>query len=113
MAHEKNFKEYQTKFNPQLLEELQKVVKTKLLKSSEKYGETYLINDVAKELREEIIDIVGWSTLEALRLLEVLNTRFVDLDKVYWKQFLKIQSTKTLATLAGRIGEELNKRGNK
>lgn len=104
MAHEENF-DHETDLSG--LDELFQAVKVKLEKSSSKYGETYWLNDINEELRQEIIDILGWTSLQALRLLTVARSQFMDLDKVYWEKFFSHQTDESLRVLKGRIDQAL------
>jgi len=100
MAHEENF-DHETDLSG--LDELFQAVKAKLEKSSSKYGETHWLNDINEELRQEIIDILGWTSLQALRLLTVARSQFMDLDKVYWEKFFSHQTDESLCNLKQKI----------
>ena len=110
MAHEENFTPESTGVTPEKLDQLFAEIKSKLLKSSAKYGNTMWINDINTELQQEIIDIVGWAALEAFRLLHVVESRFISLDRIYWDKFLNNQTDASLTELFNRIQSEIENR---
>jgi hypothetical protein len=110
VSHKKNFEGYETSFDDKTLDLLFDKVRKKLLKSSEKYGETYWLNNIEKELIEEIVDVLGWTTLEAVRLLNMVTLKFENLDKIYWEKFLHLQDNKFLQELINKIVTELSSR---
>jgi len=110
MSHVDNFEHLELPLSEKTIDKLFSTVKTKLVKSGNKYGNTFWLNNVKKELNEELVDIIGWSTLQVLRLQHMAQSRFADLDKIYWEQFLSMQDTEFLETLKCKITEEIQKR---
>ena len=94
-------------------EELVKRVLDKLDKSSTQYGGNYILNDISRETDEEIIDIVGWPLMEALRLQETLQKLIYSADTIYWEKFLKNQTTEFLRILFNRVEQELEHRAHR
>jgi len=75
--------------------------------SAKKYGAAYILADVQKELDQEVLDIVGWTLLEAIRIRLILSNRLAQLDKEYLKKFLKYHNTEYLEMLKNKIDKEL------
>jgi hypothetical protein len=87
------------------------LVTDKLFKSSQKYGtSSYVLNDMTREIQEEIVDLVGWSLMESVRLMEALKGKIYHADEIYWENFLKRQDTSFLEVLKGRVSNELTVR---
>jgi hypothetical protein len=91
-------------------EELLKKVLDKLDKSNGIYKDAYILNDCAREVEEEIVDIVGWPLMDALRLMETLQKMIYSVDRIYWEKFVKNQTTEFLETVMYKVIQELNKR---
>ncbi len=91
-------------------EELVKKVLDKLDKSNAVYKDAYVVNDIAREVDEELIDIVGWPLMEALRLREAMLGVIYSADNIYWEKFLKNQKTEFLYIILHRIAKEIGTR---
>lgn len=91
-------------------EELVAIVLNKLDVSSEKYKDAYVLNDVTREVDEEIVDLVGWPLLQALRMRQAMRGLIVSADNIYWEKFLKNQTPEFLRTLIDKVTEELIRR---
>jgi hypothetical protein len=91
-------------------EELVKKVLDKLDKSNAVYKDAYVLNDIARETDEELLDIIGWPLMEVLRLQETLQKVIYSADNIYWEKFLKNQKFEFLQILLHRIAQELGKR---
>ena len=90
------------------------LVTDKLFKSSQKYGaSSYVLNDMTREIQEEIVDILGWSLMESIRLMEALKGKIYHADEIYWENFLQKQNTEFLKVLLDKVMGELEKRRNK
>jgi hypothetical protein len=90
------------------------LVTDKLFKSSQKYGtSSYVLNDMTREIQEEIVDLVGWSLMESIRLMEALQGKIYHADQIYWENFLQKQNTEFLKVLLDKVMEELEKRRSK
>jgi len=88
---------------------LQKVVK-KVEKSSKKYKDAYLLNDMSREWEEELVDLVGWVLMQAVRMKEVVEQKIVRNDLVFFEEFFKNQRTEFLQFLKKEIENELKRR---
>lgn len=85
-------------------------VLTRLQDSAKRYGASYILADIAKELDAEILDIVGWSLLEATRMRLILTGKLATLDEKYLDKFLAYHDDDYLGMLRDRINEELANR---
>jgi hypothetical protein len=88
---------------------LHKMVK-KVEKSSEKYKDAYLLNDMSREWEEELVDLVGWVLMQAVRMKEVVIKKIIRNDLVFFDQFFRNQTTKFLKFLKKKIEKELERR---
>jgi hypothetical protein len=91
---------------------LQKVVK-KVERSSQKYKDAYLLNDMSREWEEELVDLVGWVLMQAVRMKEVVGEKIVRNDLVFFKEFFKNQRTEFLKFLKKEIEKELERRNER
>jgi tetrahydromethanopterin S-methyltransferase subunit A len=91
-------------------EELVKKVLDKLDKSNGVYKDAYVLNDISREVEEELVDIVGWPLMEVLRIQEAMQKMIYNADNIYWEKFLKNQTTEFLQTLEEKVLGELLRR---
>ncbi len=105
------------KKTPQNVKDLMKVAHTitedvlkRVEESAKKYGAAYILADIKEELNQEVLDIVGWTLLEAMRIQLIVSNRLARLDKEYLKKFLKYHDVKYLKMLRDEIDKELVKR---
>ena len=89
---------------------LRRVVK-KLEKGSDKYKDAYLLCNMSREWSEELIDLVGWNMLQAIKMYEVLYYKIKHNDLIFYNAFFKNQDTKFLMFLKKKIDKELLHRG--
>ena len=82
----------------------------KLDKSSIEYGSNYILNDISREVDEELIDIVGWPLMEVLRLQETMQKMIYKANDIYWEKFLKNQTDEFLQILEKKVVGELGRR---
>lgn len=75
--------------------------------SAEKYCSAYVLADIAEELDAEVLDLVGWVLLEAIRIRQVTQKRLARLDGEYLIRFLKYHDTQYLKMLRDSINGEL------
>jgi len=88
---------------------LQKVIK-KIEKSGKTYGDAYLLNDISREWEEELVDLVGWILMQAVRMAEIVKHKIVRNDLVFYDAFFKNQNTSFLRFLKRKIENELKRR---
>ena len=98
-------------YNKEIFEDLIRKVIEKVEKSSSKYKDAYLLNDISREWEEELIDLVGWVLMQAVRMKEVISQKIVRNDLVFFDEFFKNQKTEFLEYLKQKIEEELKRRG--
>jgi hypothetical protein len=79
-------------------------------RSAKKYGAAYSLADISSELNEEVLDLVGWTLLEALRIRLILSKKLASIDGEYLEKFLKYHDKDYLQMLKTKIEEELNNR---
>jgi hypothetical protein len=91
-------------------EELIKKVLDKLDKSSAIYKDAYVLNDISREVDEELVDIVGWPLMEVLRIQETIQKIIYKADNIYWEKFLKNQTDEFLNVLQSKVVTELERR---
>jgi hypothetical protein len=91
---------------------LRKIVK-KVERSSEKYKDAYLLNDMSREWEEELVDLVGWVLMQAVRMKEVVGQKIVRNDLIFFDEFFKNQRTEFLQFLKKKIEDELKRRRHK
>jgi len=78
--------------------------------SNKKYGDSYILADMPKEIQEEIYDVFGWFLMSTSRLLRSFKDKIISIDNIFWDQFLNYQSEKHLKFLMKKTEEELLKR---
>ena len=91
---------------------LRKIVK-KVEKSSQKYNDAYLLNDMSREWEEELVDLVGWVLMQAVRMKEVVGEKIIRNDLIFFKEFFKNQRTEFLKFLEKEVKKELKRRSKK
>jgi hypothetical protein len=91
---------------------LHKIVK-KVERSSEKYRDAYLLNDISREWEEELVDLVGWILMQAVRMKEVVVQKIIRHDLIFFEEFFKNQRTEFLKFLKREVEKELKRRGEK
>jgi len=91
---------------------LRKIVK-KVERSSEKYKDAYLLNDMSREWEEELVDLVGWVLMQAVRMKEVVGQKIARNDLIFFDEFFKNQRTEFLQFLKKKIEDELKRRRHK
>lgn len=97
-------------YDPVEARKMMEDVLAKLAVSGEKYKDAYVLNDVTREIDEEIVDLIGWPLLQALRLREAFKEIQYSVDRIYWEKFLKNQNTDFLTRLHSEVTRELMKR---
>lgn len=98
----------------ELMKEARKIVENALKRvedSAKKYGAAYGLADISSEFDQEVLDIVGWPLLEAVRIHLVLSKRLAQLDGKYLEKFLKYHDADYLEMLKEKIEQELKSRG--
>lgn len=85
-------------------------VVARIEESTRQYGTNYVLANVMKETEEELLDIVGWPLLEAIRMRQLFLKKLGQLDGKYLDKFLIAQTTEYLAHLKDKIDTELTKR---
>jgi len=85
---------------------MQKVL-ARIRRSTQQYGTNYVLANVMEETEEEILDIVGWPLLEAVRMRQILLKRLYSLDGKYLDKFLTAQTPEYLSHLRAKIDAEL------
>jgi hypothetical protein len=98
----------------ELMKEAREIVENTLKrveKSAKKYGAAYELADISAEFDQEVLDIVGWSLLEAVRIHLVLSKKLAQLDGKYLEKFLKYHDAGYLKMLEEKIAQELKSRG--
>jgi len=88
-------------------EELIQDVLLRIKNTSKKYRTAYALADVKDEFDAEILDIVGWPLLEAVRIRQIMRDRLAKLDGIYLKKFLAYHDEEYLNTLRAAIDNEL------
>jgi len=89
---------------------LQQEVLERLRHSVSKYGAAYTLADIEQELDSEILDIVGWPLLMAVRMRQILSKRLSLLNNEYLDKFLAYNDSEYLKLLRVKIDKELEKR---
>ena len=97
-------------YNKKVSEWIVKEARKKLDKSSKVYKDAHVIADIPKEYLEECIDLVGWSLMEATRLVEIFQKKVASIDSIYWAKFMVGQKTDFLEFLKKEVDMELNRR---
>jgi hypothetical protein len=82
-------------------------------KSSQKYNDAYLLNDMSREWEEELVDLVGWVLMQAVRMKEVVGEKIIRNDLIFFKEFFKNQRTEFLKFLEKEVKKELKRRSKK
>jgi len=88
-------------------------VLNRLKKSSDKYKDAYVVNNMTKELNDEFFDIIGWPLMMVLRMKEAMEKTIYDFDNIYWDKFLENQETDFLGKMQLMVTQELAKRNLK
>jgi hypothetical protein len=99
-------------YDPVKAQELLQLVLKKIEVSAEHYQDAYVLNDVPREVSEEIVDILGWTLLECLRVQETVLKRVYQIDRIHWEKFLKNQTDDFLVKLHDQTALELGRRYN-
>ena len=98
-------------YDEKLLNKVFEDVKQKVENSSKKYNDNaYMLADIPKEIYEELIDIIGWPTLEVLRILELFQGKVAKIEDIYWKNFFPRQTDEFLKDLLIMSLVEIQKR---
>jgi len=97
---------------PEIAREILEKVITRIDESYKKYGDQYLLADIPHETDEELLDLVGWPMLHAIRM-QVYLRKFKTLNGEYLKKFIARAETTYLQMLDTYIVEELTKRSLK
>lgn len=93
-----------------IVKELINEALAKIEKSEAEYGDSYVLNDISRELGEELVDIVGWTLMQAARLKEIMLPAMRRLDTSFFDKFFTRQDTSFLEYLKEKVSEELEKR---
>jgi hypothetical protein len=100
-------------YNKKIFKDLLRKVVKKVEKSSQKYKDAYLLNDMSREWEEELVDLVGWVLMQAVRMKEVVGEKIIRNDLVFFKEFFKNQRTEFLKFLKKEIEKELERRNER
>ncbi|MEM2174425.1 MAG: hypothetical protein QXI58_02225 [Candidatus Micrarchaeia archaeon] len=100
-------------YNKKIFNKFLKEVVSKVERSSIKYKDAYLLNDMRREWNEELVDLVGWVLMQAVRMKEVVENRIKRNDLVFFDEFFKNQDTSFLKFLKQKIDKELKRRESK
>lgn len=90
--------------------DLMEKVLARIESSTKQYGANYILANVMKETEEELLDIIGWPLLEAIRMRQLFLKKLGQLDGKYLDKFLGAQTPEYLSHLKEKIDAELNKR---
>ena len=90
--------------------DLMEKVLVRIEQSTKQYGTNYVLANVMKETEDEILDIIGWPLLEAIRLRQLFLKKLGQLDGKYLDKFLEFQTFEYLSHLKEKINAELIKR---
>lgn len=90
--------------------ELMEKVLARIEISTKKYGTNYVLANVMQETEEEMLDIIGWPLLEAIRMRQLFLKKLGQLDGTYLDTFLEAQTFEYLTHLKEKIDIELGKR---
>ena len=88
---------------------MSKVV-ARIEESTKQYGTNYVMANVMKEFDDELLDIVGWPLLEAIRIRQLYLGKLGQLDGKYLDKFLVNQTSDYLSHLKDKLDAELDKR---
>lgn len=102
-----------TEEQSELLSEAEKItaeVLNRMKESSKKYGTAYTLADIESEFDAELLDIVGWPLLEAVRIRQVMKNKLAKLNDDYLKKFLSYHDIDYLNKLRSAIDGELRNR---
>jgi len=100
-------------YNKKIFKDLLQKVVEKVEKSSQKYKDAYLLNDMSREWEEELVDLVGWVLMQAVRMKEVVGEKIIRNDLIFFKEFFKNQRTEFLKFLKKEIEKELERRNKR
>lgn len=82
-------------------------VLARIEQSTKQYGTNYVLANVMEETGDEVLDIVGWPLLEAIRIRQLFLKKLGQLDGQYLTKFLTAQTPEYLAHLREKIDAEL------
>ena len=82
-------------------------VMKRLESSVKKYGTAYTLADIENEFDAELLDIVGWPLLMAVRMRKLMSGRLAELNGEYLQKFLSFNDTEYLTMLRTEIDKEL------
>ena len=86
-------------------------VKERLKKGDKEYEDTHVLSDIAgKDMQEEILDLIGYFVVAAVRHLQVVEKFRPELNRVHFDKFIPEQRTDFIAMLFLKSAEELLKR---
>lgn len=100
-------------YNKKIFKDLLRKIVKKVEKSSQKYKDAYLLNDMSREWEEELVDLVGWVLMQAVRMKEVIGEKIIRNDLTFFKEFFKNQRTEFLKFLEKEVKKELERRRSK
>jgi hypothetical protein len=100
-------------YNKKIFKDLLRKIVKKVERSSQKYRDAYLLNDMSREWEEELVDLVGWVLMQAVRMKEVVGERIIRNDLIFFKKFFKNQRTEFLKFLKREVEKELKRRDKK
>lgn len=100
-------------YNKKIFKDLLRKIVKKVEKSSQKYNDAYLLNDMSREWEEELVDLVGWVLMQAVRMKEVVGEKIIRNDLIFFKEFFKNQRTEFLKFLEKEVKKELKRRSKK
>lgn len=90
--------------------ELMGKVIARIEQSTKQYGKNYILANVMKETEDEVLDIIGWPLLEAIRIRQLFLHKLGQLDGKYLVKFVEAQTSEYLTHLKEKIDVELGKR---
>jgi hypothetical protein len=68
---------------------------------------------MSREWEEELVDLVGWVLMQAVRMKEVIGEKIIRNDLTFFKEFFKNQRTEFLKFLEKEVKKELERRRSK
>jgi len=99
-------------FDRKIADKIIKEVLDRLETGAKKYGNGYLIGDLDREIRQELLDIIGWSILFAVRYELTKRKVLLDTDNIVWERFFRYQDISFLKKLQNMLNKEVKIREN-
>jgi len=97
-------------FNTGIARQVIEDVFKRLEMGAEKYKGNYFWTDYKKEVYWELLDLVGYTLLEVVRIIESIEGKKAKIGDVSWRKFLENQETSYLKEVERKIHLELVRR---